>query len=322
MTTKFFRHIITLALMATAAHTSVAGEIAKRGTLVFTTDDFYAQHFMTAPPRVEALRASPREIQSTMTEVLAARSYNQRADLHTKMNDSERRYYDLQKERAALLAELNVRERRAKAAFNAEDPITLARAREIWLIDTTRFYNDESADITQIMFDIAARPYSEVSERVKAAIDALSAGESFDELVKKYSDDKNVNTNAGKLKGISIAGTDTLMGNLIFKRLKEGEVSSPTPSRIGLHLVRLDKKYPRAKKTFDEVKPKIMESLLDEASKNARLELLDKLNAIDTAIDEKAFDEFLIKDNPALEQQRREIHKNMGLNVSEPVSKQ
>lgn len=276
---------------------------------------------MLAPGRVEALRASPKEIENTITEVLAARSYNLRSDLHTKMDDAERRYYELQKERAGLLAELNVRERRAKVRFNPEDPAILARAREIWLTDTTRFYNDESADITQILFDVAGRPFDEISERIKAATAELAAGTSLESVLTKYTDDKNAKDTNGKLRGISIVGADALMGNLIFKRLKEGEVSAPTPSRIGLHIVRLDKKHPRSKKPFEEVKPKIMEQLLDDAAKNARVELLDKLNAIETVVDEKAFEDLLIKTDPALEQKRREIYKSMGIPISEPIQK-
>jgi len=268
MTSKLHRYIFLTTLTLMSASIGSAAEIARRGALEFTTDDFFAHHYMTAPTKVEALRANPREIQSTMTEVLAARSYNQRPDLHTKLDDAERRYYEMQKERAALLAELNIRERRAKAAFNPEDPAIQARAREIWLTD-----------------------------------------------------DKNATETSGKLKGISILGADALMGNLIFKRMKEGEISAPTPSRIGLHIVRLDKKYPRTKKPFEEVMPKIVEQLLDDSAKNARVELLDKLSAIDTVVNEKAFDDFLIKTDPALEQRRRELYKSMGINVSEPLPK-
>jgi len=321
MTSKQYRYTLLTTLAMMSAQTGFAEEIARRGALAFTSDDFMAHHFMTAPAKVEALRGNPREIQSTMTEVLAARSYNQRPDLYTKLDDAERRYYDMQKERAALLAELNVRERRAKASFNPEDPAILARAREIWLTDTTRFFNEESADITQILFDLVGHSFAEVSDRVKAANTAIAAGEAFDDVLKRYSDDKNAKDTGGKLKGISVLGTDALMGNLIFKRMKEGEISAPTPSRIGLHIVRLDKKYPRSKKSFDEAKPKIIEQLLDDAAKNARLELLDKLNAIDTVVNEKAFDNFLIKTDPALEQRRREIYKSMGITVSEPLPK-
>lgn len=315
------RYLPVLFVLLVPLSASFSAEIARRGTVTFTTEDFQAQHFMLAPSRIEALRASPKEIENTITEVLAARSYNQRTDLHAKMNDPERRYYELQKERAGLLAELNVRERRAKAAFNPDDPAIVARAREIWLTDTTRFFNDETADITQILFDVAGRPFSEVSDRIKAATAELAAGVSLDEVLKKYTDDKNAKDTAGKLRGISIAGADALMGNLIFKRLKEGEISAPTPSRIGLHIVRLDKKHPRAKKPFEEVKPKIMEQLLDDAAKNARVELLDKLNATETVVDEKAFEDILIKTDPALEQKRREIYKSMGIPISDPIQK-
>lgn len=318
---KQLASILILAALS-VTRPALASEIARRGELTFSTDDFFAYHYMSAPNRVEALRGNPREIQSTMTEVLAARTYNQRKDVHAKLDGAEQQYYGLQQERAALLAELNVRERRARAAFNPEDPAIMARARELWLTDTTRFFNDESADITQILFDLGRRPFAEIVERVKAATAELAAGESFDIVLQKYSDDKNAKENGGKLKGISAAGADALMGNLLFKQLKVGEISAPTTSRVGLHIVRLDKKYPKAKKPFDEVKPKLIEQLHDDAAKNARLELLDSLNSTETVVNEKAFDDFLIKTAPELDARVRELHKNLGTPISEPLPKQ
>ena len=304
-----------------AAHSAWAETLARRGALEFTTEDFLAHHYLSAPSKVEALKSSGREVQSTIIEVLAARAYNASPDLHMQLNAADRKYYALQTERAGLAAELNLRERRARAAFNQDDPVVIARAREIWLTDTTRFMSDESADITQIMFSPTSRSFDEISERIKAAQAALAKGESFDTVAKKYTDDPNFKETAGQVKGISITRTDGLMGNLIFKQLKEGEVSVPTPTRTGLHIVRLDKKYAKAKKTFDESKPKIIEQMLEDAAKNARLELLDQLNKVETVVDENAFEAFVGKVDPALEERRREIYRNSANPVSTPPAK-
>ncbi len=317
------KKIIWLALTAFTllAENAWAETIARRGQLEFTTEDFFALHYMNAPSKVEALKGISREVQNSIIEVLAARSYKVTPDVRAKLDDAEQRYFALQLERAPLSAELNVRERRARAAFKPDDPIVLARAKEIWLADTTRFMADETADITQMMFDLSGRKFAEVSERIKLAQSDLAKGESFDDVVKKYTDDTNYKDTSGKLKGLSIARADGLMGHLIFSQLKEGEVSAPTPTRTGLHIVRLDKKYLKAKKPFDEVKGAILEQMLEDSAKAARLELVDQLNKVETVVDEKVFDEFVGKADPALEERRREVYRSLGINVSEPLPK-
>jgi PPIC-type PPIASE domain len=294
--------------------------LATRGDISATTEDFYAYHYMNSPRKVEALQSSPREVQSTITEVLAPRSYNRQKDARTKLDVIERRYMDIQLERAPLLAELNVLERRARASFNANDPVTVARARELWTLDTTKFFVDESVDITQIFFDFALRPFPEVIARIGEAEKALAAKVPFEEVLKKYTDDKKAAETGGKLTRIGLAGADALMGNLLFKQLKEGEVSQPTPTRIGIHIVRLDKKHPRSKRPFEDVKNQIIEQLLEDSVKNVRLAFLDSLAKPETVINDKAFEDFLIKSDPSLEEKRREVYRSLGIPISEPIA--
>ena len=311
-----------LLLLAISLITSdaTAETLATRGKIEVSTEDFYAYHFMNAPTKVEALRGEPREIQNTITEVLAPRTYNGQKELRSKLDAIERRYVDLQLERAPLVAELNVLERRARATFNPNDPLTISRARELWVLDAARFFVDESADITQIFFDFALRPFPETIARINEVEKALASGEPFDAVLQKYTDDKTAKETGGKLSRVASAGTDPLMGSLIFKRLKEGEISTPTPTRIGLHIVRLDKKFPRSKRPFDEVKNKIIEQLLEDTVKNVRLTYLDHLAGSETTINEKAFDQFLIKPDPSLEEKRREIYRGLGIPISEPIA--
>ncbi len=314
--------LLLLVAVTTFAQTGLAETLARRGKLEFTTEDFGALHYMNAPTKVSTLKGSAREVQSTIVEVLAARSYNLAPELHTKLDVSEQRYYAMQLERAPLNAELNLRERRARAAFNVDDPVIVARAKEIWLTDKTRFMTDETADITQMMFDLSGRTFEDVSTRIKAAQAAIAKGESFEEVVKTYTDDTNYKKTNGKVIGISIARADALMSTVIFKRLKEGEISAPTPTRSGLHIVRLDKKHAPSKKPFEEVRPIIMEQLQEEAAKNARLALIEQLNSAETVVDESAFDTFVGKDDPKLEESRREAYRKLGIPVSAPLPKQ
>ena len=315
---NLFKRILMSVCALTASTTCFAAILATRDGLTVTTDDFYAHHFMSAPQKVQALQSSASELQSTITEVLAPRSYSVMKQNQHKLDSLERNYFNLQVERAPLLAELNVLERRARATFDSNDPLTNQRAKEFWLLDTSRYFADESADITQIFFDFALRPFAQSVERIADAEKALAGGEPFDAVLQKYTDDKNAKGTGGKLKKIGLAGTDVLMGNLIFKRLKEGDISQPTPSRLGIHIVRLDKKEAKIKRPFDEVKVQIFERLMEEAVRNVRVAFLDSLTKPETVIDKKAFEEFLIKPDPLLEAKRQEIIRELDKQMAAP----
>ena len=301
------------------ANICVGGTLARRDGLTATTDDFYAYQYMNSPAKVESLRSNPKEIESTVTEVLAPRSYRAHPELHTKFSSIEQKYVNIQLERAPLLADLNVLERRVRANFDPKDPLTLSRAKEIWLGDSTRFKVEETADITQIFFDFSSREFSETAARIGAVQKALAAGTKFEQVLQEFSDDKSAKETGGKLLGISSVRSDPLMGRVIFNRLAEGEVSAPTPARNGIHIVRLDKKYAAKKQPFDEVKDKILEQMMEDAVKQARLTMLAQLTRMETVIDEKEFEEFQIKLDPKLEEKRREIHKEMGIRISDPI---
>ena len=312
-----FKKIIFAASLV--ANISVGGTLARRDGLTATTDDFYAYQYMNSPAKVELLRSNPKQIESTITEVLAPRSYRAHPELHTKFNSIEQRYVDIQLERAPLLADLNVLERRVRANFDPKDPITLSRAKEIWLGDDARFKVEETADITQIFFDFSSREFKETAARINAVEKALAAGTKFEQVLQEFSDDKSAKETGGKLLGISSVRSDPLMGRVIFKRLTEGEVSAPTPARNGIHIVRLDKKYTAKKQPFDEVRDKILEQMMEDAVKQARLTMLERLARTETVIDEKEFDEFQIKPDPKLDERRREIHNEMGIRISNPI---
>ena len=316
------KYLQRAALLATLmAGTLHATTLATRGSIIVTTDDFASHHYMQAPPKVEALRWSPREIESTINEVLVPRAYNSDRALRLDLSPEEQAYAALIVERAPLNAALNIVERRARAQFDANSPLIITRAKELWALDTKEFYSEVTADFTQIFFDVGKRSFDDVTSRINAATKELSDGKSFDELVQKYSDDANVVTNKGLIQGLQYGRTDPVIGRLIFTKLKEGEISSPVPSKIGLHIVRLDRKTVRTKRPFEDVQKQISEKLLEDAAKAARVALIEKLQTSgEVVIDSVAFEAFLKKDDPSLEGKRRALYKEMDTPASEPVS--
>ncbi len=299
---------------------SVTAEtLATYDELSATTDDFQALHFMNAPSKVQALRDSPKEMENSITEILSPRAYNARKPTQLALTADETRYAAMQQERAPLNAALNIAERRARAEFRADDPLIVARSREIWLADTTAYFADESADFTQIYFDLSKRTYTEAAERIALAKAELANGVSFDAVLQKYTDDANAATNKGQMKDMVISRIDPIIGRLIFKKLDVGQVSDAIPSRAGLHIIRLDRKTPRAKKPYDDVRKLILEKMMEDAAKSARVAVLEslKLDKIKPNLNMIVGDRAAT--SAAQEEKIRAMHKEMGLPVSDTV---
>ena len=308
--------VTSLLIIPAMLMTAQASTLATRAGQIAKTEDFETHHFMASSVKQNQLRSNPSEIENTIAEVLAPRVYNGNEKIKLALKPEEQRYQDLLVERAPLSAALNIAERRARAQFDANNSTVIERARELWTIDTKKYYVEENADITQMFFDFTRRPFDETVARIRQAQADIAKGEDFDAVVQKYSDDAHVTTSKGAYKGLAQVTSDAVMGRLIFKTLKVGEISGPTPSRVGFHIVRLDRKVERTKKPFDEVKAAILAELMEDAAKAARVALLEKLTQEKTNINAEAFDAFLIKADPLLEQKKREI----GSAVSESES--
>lgn len=316
----FMRLYALSAVVFTALSLSATADtLATYDELSATSEDFQALHFMNAPTKVQALRDSPKEMESSISEILSPRAYNAKKSMQLSLTADEARYVAMQQERAPLNAALNVAERRARAAFNVNDPLIVARSREIWLADTTAYFADESADFTQIYFDLSKRSYTEAAERIAQAKAELASGASFEVVLQKYTDDTNAATGNGQMKDMVISRIDPIIGRLIFKKLEAGQISDAIPSRAGLHIIRLDRKSPRVKKPYDEVKKLILEKMLEDSAKAARLAVLEGLNLAKI----KPNLEVIVGNRAAItaaqEEKIRALHKEMGLPVSDPL---
>ena len=313
-----FHNLSALALAVLSFNAS-AQVLATLDGLSATDQDFQVLHFMNAPSKVQALRDNPKEMENSINDILSPRAYNAKKAAQITLNADEARYAAMLQERAPLNAALNIAERRARAAFRVEDPLTVARSRELWVADTSAYFADETADFTQIFFDLSKRSYTEAAERIALVKAELASGVSFDAVLQKFTDDANAATNKGQMKGMVISRIDPIIGRLIFKKLEVGQISDVIPSRAGLHIIRLDAKSSRVKKPYEEVKKQILETMLENAAKAARANLLDglELDKIKPNLTAIVGDRAAV--SAANDEKIRALHKEMGFTVSDPL---
>lgn len=83
----------------------------------------------------------------------------------------------------------------------------------------------------------------------------LRSGASFEDLVKKYSDDKFSVDNKGELPAFGVGDKVPVFEKAAFALNKPGDVSEPVLSEYGFHIIKLIQKYPL--KPFDSLQPQI-----------------------------------------------------------------
>jgi peptidyl-prolyl cis-trans isomerase SurA len=95
----------------------------------------------------------------------------------------------------------------------------------------------------------------EGEKRVAEIMAAIKKGESFESLVKKYSDDKFSKDNNGELAPFGVGKVDPAFEAAAFNLKNKGDVSQPVRTEFGYHIIKLLDKYPL--KPYDSVKAQL-----------------------------------------------------------------
>jgi peptidyl-prolyl cis-trans isomerase SurA len=141
-------------------------------------------------------------------------------------------------------------------------------------------YSEEMFQARHIFFLVSQNaPESELNQIKTAAATVLQeihSGKDFAELAKKYSNDTSTAKDGGDLgtfkKGDMLPGIQN-----ILETMKPGEVSDLVKTPAGFHIVKLEKRFVKSTKTFDEVKGEIEETLYKKKSEERFKQWADDL---------------------------------------------
>ena len=132
---------------------------------------------------------------------------------------------------------------------------------------------------SHILIALPPKPTEEFTTEAKQKVDAvykrLQAGESFEELASKFSDDKSSAKQGGNLGEFGTGKMVEVFESEVYK-LDSGQFSKPFLTQYGYHIVKLNKRIPV--ETFAEAKPEILKRLAsDGRAKQAKVSLVNKL---------------------------------------------
>lgn len=309
--------LISNAIAQTGKPLTGDATLAERGVQRATVADHRAFYFALPNSEYERRLQDEGRVKVELDEILVPRAFKQMPWPHTSETEIERTYRAQQADKAHLEIALAIAEKRARDALLANPDAIDRRAREIYATTeapTTR--RSMSVDFQQILFDVAARPIEENVTRMKEARAMLAAGESFDIVAKKYSDDQAVLETGGRILGASAAAVDPQLSRILIDELKPGEVSQKLVStRRGLHILKLLQVNQPQKRPYEEVRNALHAGVLDEAGKEARNNLLKKIAVGEIRFNQPAIDQIVIKPDPKALELARELSRK-GLEAS------
>ncbi|MEW8628315.1 MAG: peptidylprolyl isomerase, partial [Candidatus Thiodiazotropha sp.] len=182
-------------------------------------------------------------------------------------------------------------------------------AKEQYLGNPDAYTIPERADARHILISTTDRLVEyherdealEIAKQVKAKLDA---GERFEDLVPIYSEDPRSKDNQGTLGIIKRTADAKPVVKAAFNLKKPGDISEIVESQFGFHIVKLVKKFPPLKQSFEQVRPGIVENLTKDFITKRREAYFDELlESNDAAIYEDLVEDYIAKRLEELDKQ-------------------
>ncbi len=146
-------------------------------------------------------------------------------------------------------------------------------ARNYYKNNPKEFVVQEKVKLRHLLLSVPAAAGEEVDKAAKEKAEALRAridkGESFETLAQTESQDTETAQKGGEL-GLFAVGSMFPEFEVAVKDLGPGEVTQPVRTAMGYHLLKVDERKPEEIQSYDEVKQRIVEGLVE---KKARAEL-------------------------------------------------
>lgn len=138
-------------------------------------------------------------------------------------------------------------------------------------------YRKEELHARHILVRVQASCQRDASQIIEELQAKLKAGESFEELARRHSDDPGSAAKGGDLGWMTKGRTVPNFEDALFALKAPGSVSPPVETQFGLHLIQLVERKPPTLPPFDEIKASIMENLRNKLRQEMRTKLLESL---------------------------------------------
>jgi peptidyl-prolyl cis-trans isomerase C len=158
-------------------------------------------------------------------------------------------------------------------------------AHESYLANDSEFQVPEASSVQHILIARDNRTPEEVSARANEVLKkAQAAGANFEALVTQYSDDPSKVDNKGIMEVSQPGQFVTAFENAAKALKKIGDLSPLVETEFGTHILVLKARSPARKRSFDEVKAGLVETLEAEYKEKTKAKFLSDLRAANPVI--------------------------------------
>ncbi len=149
-------------------------------------------------------------------------------------------------------------------------------AREEYLAHPERFRKEELRARHILVRQVASRG-DDARVIAEALLERVKAGEAFDELARKYSDDPGSAAKGGDLGWLPKGKTVKEFEEALFALKKPGDVSGLILTQFGYHIIRLEEAKPVVTLPYEEVKAQLIEGVKADLRRKARSAIVDSI---------------------------------------------
>ena len=298
---RIFSPFVVMALLVAAdciaQAQGAADEVLAENALVKLTRADYETDLLRVPPDMRSeFAASPTRLTMMLNTLLIDKTLAQEARNAGLDRDPEiARRLALETDRFYAQAMLGKVERDAAAEFESKSEGFLAKAREVYALNKSKYMLPEQVSVSHILF-AAKRGDSAALALAEEARARLVAGADFAELARQLSDDPSAKRNGGQLGWLGGGQTDAAVVKAAFELKNTGDLSEPVHSRLGWHIIRLDGRRPGREQSFEEAQKKIMNDLKQRYIQDARRAKLEAINKDpNMKVNQAAIDALVVK---------------------------
>jgi len=255
--------------------------LATRGSASVTMADIDARAEGIPPDKRAGVFDSPKRIENIVSGLLLNRQL---------ANDARKQGLADQpkvQQEILLATEAVLARHAAEAAMETAKVDADALAHEIYVSDETSYALPETLSVRHVLVTAATRTKDEArrkAEEIHAS--AIAAGADFAKLATANTEDNGSREKGGLLPDFARGTMDKAFEDAAFALTTPGQVSPVVESSFGFHVIQLVGRKPARARSFEEVKPELVQQVRKEHGVRAMREYIDGLRNMPLEVDE------------------------------------
>ena len=271
MSKKFFAGFIITLIFASCAFAADLDKVVARVNSQDITEREVLLFLQPFGQQALMLYQSPQGRKMVLDDVISLRLFSLEGE-KAKLDQTQEFKDAIESTRRAMLAQAAMRE------LLKDIKVDESEAKKFYDENKQSFMQPERVHAKHILIS------GDADELAAKIISDLKAGASFDVLAREYSQDPGSKNNGGDLgefpHGIMVPEFD----KAAFSLEKPGDISEPVKTQFGIHIIKLEEKFPESPAPFEQVKDRIIQELREQKTQEilkARSEELEKIYKVE-----------------------------------------